>query len=362
MTKAQIIFLHIPKTAGSTLRNIVYGQYGETRVAPIYPNNKYYFKVTEFDQLTTARKDQADAVIGHIEYGFHNRLSENRPYRYATMLRDPISCCSSLYNHLKNHQYAGSDISLKELLKTGNGVQFNNVQSRVISAKMGLKMEEAPTGLLETAINHIERDFAFVGITERFNESLLLASHDLGWQLKPYISRNISSKWVNTINYAEELKHDRESMDLLMELNEIDMRLYEYVNQRITENLCRLYPDLQVRLTKCASISTLSEPYVPKAVGNLGALQKRRIVGWAKLLETDIPAKIGITINDGQEFDVVADVRREDLLHLHYTGGCGFVLELPTDCWLKHGDEVSARIINAGGVPLHHSPKIFADK
>lgn len=358
MNKEQLIFLHIPKTAGTTLRNIIYAQYGETRVAPIYPE-RTYIELEEFNQLTAARKDQADALIGHVGYGFHRRLSGNRPYRYATMLRHPIARCLSLYNHLKNRPVEGSDLSFKEILKSPIGSQFINGQSCLISEISSLDSKRKSKVLLETALKHIELDFALVGITERFNESLLLANHTLGWNLKPYVSLNTAKQWAN--NYTEELKNDKESMDLLHELNETDLLLYDSMNKRLTENLNELYPDAQARLLQCESLTAMEQTDVPKAVGNLGALQEKRIVGWAKLLNTDIPAEVGLIINEGEELIVYANIRREDLLHLHYAGRCGFLLKLPMGNWLKPGDKVSARILNAGGIPLQHSPKLFAN-
>ena len=347
MKKEQIIFLHIPKTAGTTLRNIIYAQYGEARTAPIYEEESSFFSKEQFKQLIDTRKDQADVIIGHIEYGFHQLLAGNRPYRYAALLRDPIKCCLSLYNHFKNVHYSGSDISLLELIKGPHGGHFINLQTRIIC---GINDFNA-------AIDTIDREFALIGITERFNETLLLASHILGWRMIPYKRLNISTQWK--INYIEELKNDKRAMDLLIDMNEIDIRLYEYVNSRLTERLNKLYPDFQERLMEYEAIITSPETVEPKAIGNLGLLQKRRIIGWGKLLNNETPAEIGITINGTKEFHVYANVRRDDLTDLHYTGNCGFVLNLPQEYWLKQGDEVNARVINASNTPLQFSPRVF---
>ncbi|WP_448871328.1 sulfotransferase family 2 domain-containing protein [Desulfobulbus propionicus] len=238
MTKEQIIFLHIPKTAGTTLREIVYAQYAVDRITPIYRDERFMDMET-FSQLPPEKKDAADIFIGHFAYGFHQHLSGNRPYKYATMLRHPIARGLSLYNHLKNLQFAGSEISFSELLKN-KGSQFRNNQSRYIAGWGTQKM-------LETAIQNIEKDFLFVGITERFNESLLLASHDLGWQLKPYKRRNVTSTMWAT-NYADQLRNDKESMQELQKLNTIDMQLYEYANKRFSQQIASHFPNAVEKL------------------------------------------------------------------------------------------------------------------
>ncbi len=356
MKKEQIIFLHIPKTAGTTLRNIVYAQHGETKVAPIY-QDKWYIEIKEFSQLSDERKNQANVIMGHFFYGFHNKLSGNRPYRYATMLRNPIARCLSLYNHLNNKQ-AHNSLSLQELLKTPTGSQFINGQSSLISGSHGFNFQKKSTELLKQALKNIESHFAFVGLTERFNESMLLAHHQLGWKLQPYETRNTAKQWP--VNYAEELKNDKEAMDLLAELNQTDMLLYEYVETRFTDLLNEMYPDLQDRLSQFEE-SLGKQSTTAKGIGNLGKLQESKIVGWAKLLHNDNPAKVGININDGEEMVANAVIRREDLIHLHYTGRCGFALKLSQGVRLKQGDRVSAYIINADNTPLNHSPRIFGE-
>ena len=234
MAKEQIIFLHIPKTAGTTLREIVYAQYAAERIVPIYPDERFMDMET-FSQLSPEQKDAADIFIGHFAYGFHKQLSGNRPYKYATMLRHPIARCQSLYNHMRHRHFSDTDISFSEILKSKQGGQFQNIQSRHL-AGWGVK------DTLDIAIQHLEREFLFVGITERFNESLLLASHDLGWQLQPYERMNITSTmW--TINYAHELRNDKDSMQVLENLNTIDLQLYEYANKRFSQQIASHFPN-----------------------------------------------------------------------------------------------------------------------
>jgi len=134
MVKEQIIFLHIPKTAGTTLREIVHTQYPAENIIAIYPDEPF-MNMETFSQLPPKEKDTADIFIGHFSYGFHQHLSGNRPYKYATMLRHPLSRSLSLYNHLKNRQFEELEISLSEILKSKQGNQFKNSQTRHIAGR-----------------------------------------------------------------------------------------------------------------------------------------------------------------------------------------------------------------------------------
>jgi len=245
MTKEQIIFLHIPKTAGTTLRNFICAQYAAEKILPIYPD-KRFMDLESFRQLSAEKKDTADLFIGHFSYGFHNNLSGNRPYKYATILREPLARSLSLYNHMRHRHFAGIDITLSEILASKQGRQFQNSQVRHIAGR-GNK------NILERAIKNIEQDFSFIGITERFNESLLLASHQLGWRLRPYKSQNITSMmWEK--NFADELFNDVDSMQVLRNLNAEDMELYKLADLLFKQQLAHNFPDAAPQIQRFESL------------------------------------------------------------------------------------------------------------
>jgi hypothetical protein len=352
LSDEQIIFIHIPKTAGTTLRDIIFAQYGETSVAPIYPE-PIYMDVNEFKALADKDKKRARAIIGHIGFGFHTNLGSHAKFSYATFVRDPMRRCVSLYNHLRNAQFKGKEIQRDTLIGTYRP-QFNNMQTRLISGS-NPQHQDVTEGALDLAIENIEKHFSFVGVTERFDESFVLATFDLGWKLVAYDTRNTASQWA--ANFSEDLSSDNMFLDRLMELNQLDRRLYEYVDGRLTDRLTRLCPGWQARLDDLQRVKT--EPVATDAVGNLGKLRPKRIVGWAKLRWRDRPARLKITINDNREFTVDAVLKREDLRPQQFSGACGFSLTLPRDSWLKPGDVVNAVVVNAGNKELNNSPRVF---
>lgn len=354
MKKVQTIFLDIPQPTETSLRTRVYAQYNEARIAPIYLG-KRFITAKEFSQSSDERKDQADVIIGHISYGFHDKLSGNRPYRYATMLRDPIARCLALYTHLKNKPENYS-FSLQELLNTQAARQFSNRQASIISGSDSLDFPKKSTELLKRALKNYENSFAFVGLHERPKESLLLAHHQLGWKIQPYETGDATKQYP--VNYADELKNDKKAMELLTELNQTDALLYEYVETRMMDLLNDYYPDLQDRLSQFEK-SLCEHENRHQGVGNLGIFNKSRIVGWAKMLNTDNPATVCIIINDKLKYVVNAILKRDDLLNRYYTGKCGFEINLPKNRPLKKGDKISAHILNANNTPLNNSPRFY---
>ena len=87
-----LIFLHIPKTAGTTLPTVIDRHY--------LPHATYYFYEypkdrNDFFALSEERRRELRVLSGHIRFGFHRFLSV--PVDYITLLRDPVDLVMSLY-------------------------------------------------------------------------------------------------------------------------------------------------------------------------------------------------------------------------------------------------------------------------
>ncbi len=77
-----LIFLHIPKTAGTTLRTIIDRQYPRHVICyfHLYPKDR-----SEFFAMSDQRRRELRVLQGHIEFGFHRYISV--PVDYITLLR-----------------------------------------------------------------------------------------------------------------------------------------------------------------------------------------------------------------------------------------------------------------------------------
>src|SRR4029077_12394403 len=94
MDRQALIFLHIPKTAGTTLNRIIEWQYSPLSIFTIDP---YGIRATS-ERLKTfseQRRRRLRMVRGHIFYGIHEFLPQGATY--ITMLRDPVARTLSTY-------------------------------------------------------------------------------------------------------------------------------------------------------------------------------------------------------------------------------------------------------------------------
>jgi len=233
----KVCFLHIPKTAGTTLTNIISRNYSEVEMAQIYFRGKHH------DAIAAAiANPQVKIIFGHYTF------AEVNPFEglyHFTFLRHPINQIISHYLHLKY----STDPPHKELIaKAGDFLGFlqliqgNNLQTRrLVSVYAPAFMQMQESEIVSMAKENIQ-NMGLVGIAERFNESITILAHDLGWKHLAHRKKNTSKKQME----AQELK--ARYSDEIMAANRIDIELYTFANQLLDERLSQLTTSEKVKL------------------------------------------------------------------------------------------------------------------
>ena len=227
-TKSAVIFIHIPKTAGTTLTEILERQYPPSKRYSL--GAKVEKAIIEFKSLDESARADVDALYGHMAYGLHTYLP--RPALYVTMLREPVERVISFYYFVRGNkyhylydlsQYKAADI--KAFVESGHTIMVDNFQVRLLSGVWS----EVPFGgvtaeHLAMAKQNLD-DFDLVGLTERFDESLLLIKDLLGWQCVWYEARNVTQKRPK----KSELSADM--LETVRAYNQWDIALYHYAEE-----------------------------------------------------------------------------------------------------------------------------------
>jgi hypothetical protein len=191
-----VVYVHIPKTAGTSFRRLVASQFPERfRVAP---NTFTHAQVAE-ERLRALLQEEPTplAIGGHIVFGLRDALP--RDARYVTVLRDPIERTLSHYGYLvaprdsverphgllaRETPHRG-DLTLEEALADPRYL-LDNLQTRMVVCRRS-PFEELPADALGRAKEHLERRFSVVGVTERLDELAALLTVARGW--RPRLSR-----------------------------------------------------------------------------------------------------------------------------------------------------------------------------
>ena len=209
-----ICLTHIPKTGGTTFRYILINNYSWRHYD--FPESKKKF-------VNLSEYPFNSCVIRHIKSmsGHWLRYSDNTKHlvpdlKFIVFLRDPIMRIISLFFHIQ--RYENSGINFKKWVENEyKGPILSNFQTKYIAGDNNL----------ELAKSILQNGYFFVGLTELFDESLLILRKKLGvhfdvrYVIKRY-SKNRSREILND-NY------NKKSLEKLYEHNDLDLQLYKYV-------------------------------------------------------------------------------------------------------------------------------------
>jgi hypothetical protein len=217
----KIIFLHLPKTGGTTLVNMLHQKYGLQQSQIIIGDKD--------SQLRQAINKQIPFIHGH--FSFHIiKVLRLHDYFSATVLREPVARVISRYVHLQyseeprlvaeRHTYAG----FEEYLESSYAV---NWQCQVLAGNMHDIAN--PKEMYEQARQNLH-SFNWVGVADELNEGMLDLSGKLGFENSyyPHLNKSRSQELGESLylEFAEEIA----------ERNIYDQKLYSDAKRIYTRN------------------------------------------------------------------------------------------------------------------------------
>jgi hypothetical protein len=243
-----ILYIHIPKAGGTTLADLIYGQLrasardsGESEEdgwlnSKVFHYPSGYVRGPYRHDMDRIRRvlprHDLKAVLGHFLFGIHQSLT--RPASYVTMLRHPVQRALSLYHFEKiveanfgDHQgiRMPADTTLEAFMEEPPFKDVDNGQVRRISGCWP-EIGGCTRAMLNRAKENLRRHFAVVGITEHFDETLLLLRHVFSWD------DDIFYYPKNTNPDRAAMPHlQQETFDAILEHNALDYELYQFAGE-----------------------------------------------------------------------------------------------------------------------------------
>jgi len=216
-----VIFLHVPKAAGSTLNRLIeceYPLFEMYSIDPVFDRWSW----AHLQCLSKRRLGKIRVFKGHMLFGLHAILPQ--PATYITVLREPVDRVLSSFFFMRSYKlhplywrFKRENWTLEDFVRRS---PRDNVQCKILAGVEYAKPFTAE--IYEIAKENLRRYFSVVGLAERFEESLALMKLRFGWKLQRYSSFNVSR--------TRPRKGDvpRSTLDLIEEKNSFDISLYEY--------------------------------------------------------------------------------------------------------------------------------------
>jgi len=250
-----LVFIHMPKAAGCTLQRIIDRQYRGQKTFDIDGNGiaNVQASIDRLRSLSEAERAEIRCVKGHVPYGVGQWLQS--PVQYISMLREPVARAVSDYNyavsnpeHTLYREVNEKGISLLQYVEMRAQSGLDNLYTRMLSGCVNWENLMLSGALsqdtLEIAKDNV-RKCAVVGITERFDESILLFKEKLGWSSCYYVRENVTpSIRINRNQVSSYVEKAIKEYYLL------DIELYRYCLEIFDENIQRAGRDFQVELAE----------------------------------------------------------------------------------------------------------------
>lgn len=221
-----LVFIHINKTAGSTVRYILRSTFGidHCEVEPWHAQwTDPPFSAQDLQRLRKLYP-HLKSIGGHRVTGYVDLQPNGIPLKYFTFMRDPLKTCASRFQY--NIQYRKKkNLIFEEWIQRE---WTRNHQTKLIAGVPDV----------DKAIQIIREKNIFVGLTERFDESMLLlkalVAKDLNISYKPV---NVARK--NTL--AQGLLSNESTRQMLIDANQVDLALYDFVKHELYPGFQRAY-------------------------------------------------------------------------------------------------------------------------
>ncbi|MCB5200654.1 sulfotransferase family protein [Loktanella sp. TSTF-M6] len=247
------VFLHIPKTAGTSFNTLLSRAYGHSDTLHV-PFDHLDDGTRALAALPSERQQALTLLRGHITHGIHGGIP--RPVRYFTVLRDPASRIVSFLNHMAAEAAHNptSDVPWLTSLRDWSDMetyirqrprQVDNYMVRALSGR-DFAPGACDEAALEAAIATLHAMPAF-GVYADINASVLALAEAFDWGVLPVLSRSKSG------NPRRITLTDRDRA-VLQDLNRYDQALYDTACALFRDRLAarpalRRRADLYRRLT-----------------------------------------------------------------------------------------------------------------
>lgn len=298
-----ILFLHIPKTAGTSFLTTLHNLFGERRVVRLDGHNPQILH--EIDTLARTRLDSLSCVAGHLPvHYFHPYLAQ---FQAFTLLRNPVARVLSLFRFLQRASEA-------ELQRVGLAPRFtfdafiesrapglygqtNDGMCRLLCGDARVNDPNAPEfrsvadmpAVLEQALETLESlDF---GIVENMagTREIVRAAWRIPFPLDEYV-KNATERGGSEDSVL--------NIRRIVQRNTLDIALYEKATALFAERLRAWRPPVEAHHPGAVFAPKLNQAVVVGDIPGRQGFHDFEKVGFSWMM-AEVPARIHFTAPQG---------------------------------------------------------------
>ena len=289
------VFHHITRTGGGTINYILRRNFGDKL---LMIHGKEISKVLGYernhptggsDALTKSLDDDELQIILNQNKGIHcisshsfkfpNKFSN---FNVMVFIRNPIDQILSLYYTLCKRFSGGRELPDYANCDFRNNFNSFKNYSDYISNNYGIKnycknfqTHNIDNFLnIDNAIKRLKEEFWFVGITERFDESILILKNKfkqrgIDFDIN-YLNRNVNNNRIYKRSFVNSILNDYH--ENIINLNSMDIKLYDCANKILDKQILNyegdFYYDLNT-IRKKLKFWTFYQNYYPVKLKNV---------------------------------------------------------------------------------------------
>ncbi|MCP4662187.1 MAG: sulfotransferase family 2 domain-containing protein [bacterium] len=246
-----LIFLHLPRAAGTTIQLLLDRLFPVEEIYSI-ASPEMLSSFGAFAASPEPERAKTRVLRGHMPFGIHQHVPGRG--RYFTILREPVARVISMYRytrrtpvHYLHERVCGEGMSLADYVAGRLTTEIDNGQTRLLSGRLdayvtveegtirepAVAFGECTPAMLEEARQNLAKHFEVVGLCERFPETFMLLRQAFGWPLWTYSSASVSAK------PSPREPTPPEVVEWIRECNRFDFELYEYGRELFRDQLAR---------------------------------------------------------------------------------------------------------------------------
>lgn len=220
----RLIYIHIPKTAGTSLRNAIESRYHKDKIAP-------YENIIE---LSTTIADHYYFYRGHFGY---KDISPYIPKSYfISVLRDPVERVLSLYSFWRNiknyHGTEENDPNYKGVMLAKNDClsnfirtkeksilkEISNTQLRYLMHGLNADIKHHDIIDIKQQVKKIAKNYLWIGFVDSLEEDFVLLKKILDLDIERLPHKNKGLNFERQVN--------KKDIEYIKTINNLDIILY----------------------------------------------------------------------------------------------------------------------------------------